>query len=319
MSSVSSVESIRIVSLPRELQNEADVSCFLKKLIGVEQINVNIARMKSEAGVVYRSAYVVVGKWTDASIHERIRLAGAAGTTFSDIVDPKDGGVDPLDFHFDNGKPMTHIKIQAVQKRILAASPLPLEVDSWTGVYVPVVPSDLELYQGESKCTTEEYLTEFFQNRMRIGEVSRVDIVTKTNASGGAVSSAHVQFHMWYNNKSARKVRDVIAERGEFVCKGFYEGVRFQNFARNRYILLKIDRKPISAEAAALRTKDDELAVLKTRIAELEKMVAVPSTTELFAQLRQALIAKAENGTDCIEDMDLLRELYEEAVPLAFR
>jgi len=276
--------------------------------------------MKTEAGVAYRSAFVNIGKWDSTYNAEKAHLlsAGSVGVNFSEWTNMLNGEVRPLNFHFDNGKPMSHIKIVAVKNQSNSPKSYPLEIDSWTSIYIPVVPSDLQLYPEDSKYSIEEKLSELFQNRMRIGEVSRVDVVTKTNADNQQTSCAYVHFHMWYNTRSAHVIRDTIAENGEFFCNGFYDGVRFLKFERNRYITLKVNTKPMSAEDK--RLEDSEIAILKARVAELEKMVTVPTTTtELFAQLRQALVAKAEKGEDCDEDMEQLRDLYEDAVPVAFR
>jgi hypothetical protein len=245
-----SVEAIRIVSLPRELNNELEVCDVVSHLLGAVQLSVKIVQMKTESGVAYRSAFVNIGKWDSTHSAEKARLlsAGSAGVNFSEWTNMLNGEIRPLNFHFDNGKPMSHIKIVAVKNQSNGPKRYPLEVDSWTSIYIPVVPSDLELYQDDAKYSVQENLSELFEHRMRLGKVSRVDIATKKNAAGQDVRSAYIHFDEWYDTRSAHLVRDDIAENGQYSCNGFYDGKRFLKFRRNRFINLKVNRKPMSLE-----------------------------------------------------------------------
>ena len=276
---VSQVEALRIIALPRELQTTYDISNFLADKVDVTATSVNIVTMKAENGVVYRSAFVdITGS---PLLQEKTEL----------IIRGEDvpGGI-----HYDNGKPMTYMKVVSAKKHAPSTETLELKEEEWSSIYIPFLPADLSADNGDVRYTGQDGLAELFEDHLKIGQVERIDFMSKpVPGSDRKNMCAYVHFTTWFNNQTTKLVRGVIQDKGEFMCNGFYDGFEFRRFDNRRFITFKVNHKPIPAVSL---TEQEELNVhqlvaakanLEARVAELEaelaslKTVTVPGTDVL--------------------------------------
>jgi len=218
--------------------------------------------MQTESGVRYRSAFVDIastGEEDPQFIHAIMN--GFASVRGIDIS----GGI-----HFDNGKPMSHIKIVPAKKHAPSKEPLSLDAGEWTSIYIPVITEDLTMDNGDVRLNDEDELTAFFEDKLKVGKVSRIDFMSKAVPNSDRVAKcAYVHFDQWYDNNTAKLVRKVISDKGEFSCNGFYDGFEFCRFDKNRYINLKVNHKPIPAV-----TEDMNVHQLAARVKILEEQNA---------------------------------------------
>jgi len=265
------LEAIRLVSLPSEIQTGGDVFQFMKNVLRMDATSVNVVQMQTEQGVRYRSAFADIAPTGE----EDPLLIQALMEGFACIHDQNiPGGI-----HFDNGKPMSHIKIVPAKRHGASKEPLALEAGDWTSIYIPVIPEDLTMDNGDVRLNNEDSLTEFFEDQLKIGKVSRIDFMSKPVPNSDRVAKcAYVHFEQWYNNQTANLVRKTISTKGEFSCNGFYDGFEFCRFERNRYINFKVNHKPIPAAtedmnvhqlAARVKLLEEQNAQLEQRIAEV--------------------------------------------------
>jgi hypothetical protein len=265
------LEAIRLVSLPSEIQSGGDVFQFVKNILRLEPISVNIVPMQTEQGVRYRSAFIDIAYTGE----EDPLLIQALMEGFANIHDQNiPGGI-----HFDNGKPMSHIKIVPAKKHAPSKEPLALEAGDWTSIYIPVITEDLTMDNGDVRLNNEDELVAFFEEKLKLGKVSRIDFMSKPVPNSDRVAKcAYVHFDHWYDNHTAKLVRKVISDKGEFSCNGFYDGFEFCRFDKNRYINLKINHKPIPAViedmnvhqlAARVKILEEQNSQLEQRIAEI--------------------------------------------------
>ena len=266
------LEAIRLVSLPSEIQTGDDVFQFMKNVLRMDATSVNIVPMQTEQGVRYRSAFADIAPTGE----EDPLLIQALMEGFACIHDQNiPGGI-----HFDNGKPMTHIKIIPAKRHGASKEPLTLEAGDWTSIYIPVIPDDLTMDNGDVCLNNGDSLTEFFEDQLKIGKVSRIDFMSKPVPNSDRVAKcAYVHFEQWYNNHTANLVRKTISTKGEFSCNGYYDGFEFCRFERNRYINFKVNHKPIPAAteemnvhqlAARVKFLEEQNTQLEERILVLE-------------------------------------------------
>lgn len=266
-----------MVSLPCEIQNGNDVYSFVREHLCLEATSVNIVAMQTEQGVRYRSAFVDVSGTTDDS------SSGFFNGCY-DVMQVYGRDV-PGGLHFDNGKPMEHIKVVRAKPHGPSKNPLVLEDGDWTSIYIPVLPEDLTMDNGDVRLTNEDSLAEFFEDQIKIGKVSRVDFMSKTAPnSDRSVKCAYVHFDKWYDNNVSKLVRKVINDRGEFNCNGYYDGFEFCRFDRNRFINFKVNHKPIPAVtenmnvhqlAARVKYLEERNAELEAEVDQLKSMVTL--------------------------------------------
>jgi hypothetical protein len=284
----SSVEAVRITCLPRELNDELQIADYLAELLGAVQLTVKIVHNKTDTGIPYRSAFVDIGAWTEGEYMDNMQKqlvdAGNNGLEFSEIV-TFDGRRIPLNFHFPNGKPMPYIKILASEKNTYYdTKPLALDEGAWTSLYVPVVPADLVIPGDWQRADMRERLTQFFECQLRVGKVSRVDLMSRTKPEDDKETKmlcAYIHFDHWYDNSATTILRGNIETTGEFRCNGFYDGIKFTKFENRRFITIKINHKPLP------EVKDPELNIhqlaaanekLTARVAELEALLSTTQT-----------------------------------------
>ena len=340
-----SVEAIRIVSLPRELESTDDVSQFIALTLSLTTTSVTIVKMQTNEGVHYRSAFADIAYDSSIGIDPTwMQNFETGGTVVQGEYFP--GGI-----HFDNGKPMKHVKIVPSKKQAPSTEPLQLSDDDWTSIYIPVLPVDLTMDNGDMRYNEEDSLRWFFQNQLKIGEVSRVDFASKiVPGTDRTTRCAYVHFANWFDNRTTQVVRKTIAEKGEFSCNGYYDGFEFCRFERGRYITFKVNHKPIPAAtedmnvhqlAAAKEFLDKKVSDLDLQVEDLkaqndalqlnvealnEDISQQGTLQSAFEKLRltmDALKLESETNPD-FEGVDFnyveaLKELYEEYVPITLR
>lgn len=267
--------SFRIVTLPRELRTPDDVAWYVEGILLYGKVSSVVIQPKVTAeGMPFSSAIVTMedGK-TWARESQELINAGNAGLQMEAVYSNQ-----PLSerrqFHFQNGKPMLHIKLV-----ILSPGP---EKPYWMSMYIPVVPRDLDMGQEwySEDLQTEQGLKRFFEFNLELGVVKRVDFVSRTIADSElTVRSAYVHFHTWNHRPNANTVRNLIDGRGEYKCTGFYDVSRFIPFPNKRFMVFKMNKNPIpdanpEANVHQLSASNAELAsqieVLKAKIAHLE-------------------------------------------------
>jgi hypothetical protein len=148
------------------------------------------------------------------------------------------------------------------------STPLQLEEGEWTSIYIPVIPPDLTMDNGDMRYNDQSSFAELFEDQLKIGQVSRIDFVTRSNKKG---RSAYVHFDHWYDNSVAKYIRDQIQTKDLFVCNGFYDGYEFCEFDRLRFIVFKVNNRPIPEIVLA---EDLNVPQLIARVKELEQEIA---------------------------------------------
>ena len=273
----SSVSAIRFVCLPCEVQTTYDVCQVSQDLLGIEEVtSVLILSKIADTGVAYRSAIIDIGKWSDSTI------AKSAMDTL--MNNPNGFCITPenTDYHFDNGKPMQHIKFTPATPHSPSSNPLELQAGDWDSLYIPFLPNDLSIDNGDVRYNDQASFAELFEDQMRIGKISRIDFVSK-NVAGREIRSAYVHFDHWYDNSVSKNIRGIISNRSEFTCHGYYDGFEFRNFDMRRFMTFKVNHKPIPSVSTDLNVHQLASAkeALDKRVAELEELNAA-LVKELF-------------------------------------
>jgi hypothetical protein len=113
MSSLPVIETLRVACLPKEIQSESDLHRFMDGVLNVQCRHVKIVSMRSETGVIFRMAFVEIDE-----NKTQVNTMKAARSQSGIII--KSGRVGEMlnGFHFDNGNPMTHVKITAKSARV---------------------------------------------------------------------------------------------------------------------------------------------------------------------------------------------------------
>uniref|UniRef100_A0A6C0B8Y7 Uncharacterized protein n=1 Tax=viral metagenome TaxID=1070528 RepID=A0A6C0B8Y7_9ZZZZ len=245
------MSSFRIVSLPRELQTASEVTWYVENVVSYGTVDsVDIINNVAPNGAHFSSAIVNM-RDSDTWQNQRQKFldASKSGIMANSFYISKSTG-ETSQFHFDNGKPMLHLK------HVLNES-------NWMSIYIPVVPTDIETLQSE------EEFKGFFENNLELGSVSRVDFVSRAvSDSASSVRSAYVHFNSWSINQTSNFIRTQIEGRGEFKCDGYYTGNQFNRFPNRRFMVFKMNKNPIP-EA----NPEANIHQLSARNAELEALV----------------------------------------------
>jgi hypothetical protein len=210
------------------------------------------------------------------------------------------GAKQPLNYHFDNGGVMNHIKIVAVKKhyspeqKTLSTEPLILSENEWSSVYIPFLPADLSMDNGDMRYTDQASLAEFFEDQLKIGQIKSIEFVNKDSvSSSNTLRSAIVAFDHWYDNLVTKNVRDTISTNDQFICNGYYDGYEFCPFDRKRFIIMKryfVQDVPSLTEKD---TRDELVEQLKSEIANLKDRKAKQLTLkEAWDQLLKVYTEK---------------------------
>ena len=180
-----------------------------------------------------------------------------------------------------------------------AAETVTVAAATWMSIYIPTIPHDVML-NGKSFGSVED-IKDFFENKLAIGNVKRVDLITKPRGNNQTIS-AFIHFNEWFT--ASDPLRDFMESNGgEYRCTGYFdyttgENSTFyskQNRSFDRFITFKINKNPIpeiapmaaselnihqlvnSLELARATIAENEarLAEQAKRIAELEEMLVV--------------------------------------------
>jgi hypothetical protein len=302
------VEAIRIVSLPAELKTTYDVADFIIYTMPIGLVSyVVILEGRTDAGVPYRSAIAEVGKWLDTD------------NVYQDIVN---GVLIPSakisrGIHFDNGKPMDYVKVVAAKSPAPSLETLVLPEGAWTNLFLPVVPQDLSMDRGDVRLNDEDVLADFFECCLRVGKVSHVEF---TKIPGKPYRSAIVYFSCWYDNQLAKTHRRFIETKGEFVCKGFYDGFEHCRFDNGRFISLKEHKQSVDQKKKLTLKEayDQLLSVIKESEEYDDKLIEEFGT--LMTAFRTPGVSERPGFARLHYDdeYDVIYRIYER-IPIAFR
>lgn len=176
------------------------------------------------------------------------------------------------------------------------------QTETWMSIYVPCIPHDLML-DGKSFSTIED-ITEFFETKLCVGKVKRVDLITKPRGNTN-ILAAFVHFDCWYH--TSNKMREFMEGPGNGKCGiigyskqenedepvmhcRFYSS---QNRSYSRYLTLKINKNPIpeitpmAASELNVHQLVHALEVARETIAQNEQRLA--EQAKRIAELEQLL------------------------------
>jgi hypothetical protein len=116
-------------------------------------------------------------------------------------------------------------------------------------LYIPVLPKDMSL-DGEH-LFDEASLKNYFEEKVQLGKVNRIDYVEKKLPNNGTNISAFVHFDMWY--ETAENMLYDLKEESEIRLNGYWRPNRSQyinirsinNVALQRYFAVRINKTPI--------------------------------------------------------------------------
>ena len=116
-------------------------------------------------------------------------------------------------------------------------------------LYIPVLPKDMSL-DGEH-LFDEASLKNYFEEKVQLGKVNRIDYVEKKLPNNGTNISAFVHFDMWY--ETAENALYDLKEETEIRLNGYWRPNRSQyinirsmnNLALQRYFAVRINKTPI--------------------------------------------------------------------------
>jgi hypothetical protein len=281
---MSSTISFRIVSLPRELQNEKNVAWYISDVLQFGTIaSVDIVQKTATNGLQFRSANIVMQEvsplFPSSFIEEKVYQLPS-------YISEHMNNNGNFQFHFDNGKPMLHVKCVIIENTAPSSEVVEIK-DSWSSIYIPVLPKDLEFAKNSNEdLQTEEGLKHFFETALKIGEVSRVDFVSRSlqDSSASTVRSAYIHFKNWFDTNLTRVVRQQIECSGEYRLRGFVDNSNnkdeYKSFKNNRFLVLKMNKTPIPEAnpeanvhqlAARNRELEERVAELEAKIRQLEE------------------------------------------------
>jgi len=98
-----------------------------------------------------------------------------------------------------------------------SSTPLQNNQPSWKSLYIPFLPKDM-LLDGEP-LFDEASMKNYFEEKVQIGKVSRVDYVSKSQPNGTTKLSAFVHFEYWF--ETAVEFIDYITKNQEVKFTGY--------------------------------------------------------------------------------------------------
>lgn len=130
-----------------------------------------------------------------------------------------------------------------------APAPLTKLNVKFKSLYIPVLPKDMSL-DGEH-LFDESSLKNYFEEKIQLGKVNRIDYVEKKLANNSTNISAFVHFDMWY--ETAENMLYDLKEESEIRLNGYWTPNRRQyinirsknNVALQRYFAVRINKTPI--------------------------------------------------------------------------
>jgi len=147
-----------------------------------------------------------------------------------------------------------------------------LQIPTWKSIYVPVIPHDLTI--DGLLMTNEETLRDYFENKLQLGKIDRIDMVCRqANPQSGIVStSAFVHFeHLNEDTSSLARLAEI--ENGDYKINGYMLDGQYQFFIRTMtrcksmpFLSIKVNYKPLPTAVETMNVH--QLVAAKT---ELEK------------------------------------------------
>lgn len=130
-----------------------------------------------------------------------------------------------------------------------APAPLTKLNVQFKSLYIPVLPKDMSL--GGEHLFDEASLKNYFEEKIQLGKVNRIDYVEKKLANNSTNISAFVHFDMWY--ETAENMLYDLKEESEIRLNGYWTPNRRQyinirsknNLALQRYFAVRINKTPI--------------------------------------------------------------------------
>jgi hypothetical protein len=177
-----------------------------------------------------------------------------------------------------------------------SSTPLQNNQPSWKSLYIPFLPKDM-LLDGEP-LFDEASMKSYFEEKVQIGKVSRVDYVSKTQPNGTTKLSAFVHFEYWF--ETAVEFIDYITKNQEVKFTG-YNSNNWNSITsssnRNviRFFSVRINKTPIPEVKAPELNIHQLIAsnqfmekLIEEQKAKMEEMEAE------IAQLKSKIVSNVE-------------------------
>lgn len=178
--------------------------------------------------------------------------------------------------------------------------------NDWDSLYIPNLNYNFK---------TEADVKHLIQDKLCIGEVKRVDIVTKSTEAGGMRFLAFVHFKSWYRTKDTEFIRREIATHGACDVYGYNTEFNFtHSFMDNRgsraYMRFIRNVSPIPETTLNVHQLADSLSVAEKTIAE--QQLRIESLERQLAGLthevdRCRLSVDSNTGPLTLADLDTSR------------
>lgn len=117
---------------------------------------------------------------------------------------------------------------------------------SWKSLYIPFLPKDMVL-DGE-QLFDETSMKNYFEEKVKLGKVSRVDYVSKSQPNGTTKISAFVHFEYWF--ETSLEFINYITQNQEVKLSGYnsnkwYSITSSSNRNVSRFFSVRINKTPI--------------------------------------------------------------------------
>ena len=184
---------------------------------------------------------------------------------------------------------------------------------SWMSIYIPTIPHDVML-NGKSFGSVDD-IKDFFENKLAIGNVKRVDLITKPRGNNQTVS-AFIHFNEWFT--ASNGLREFMEKNGgEFRCTGYFDYTTGknsgfyskQNRSFDRFITFKINKNPIpeispmAASELNIHQLVNSLELARVTIAENEARLA--EQAKRIAELEALLPQTVDQGPMTIAELSV--------------
>jgi hypothetical protein len=177
-----------------------------------------------------------------------------------------------------------------------SSTPLQNNQPTWKSLYIPFLPKDM-LLDGEP-LFDEASMKSYFEEKLQIGKVSRVDYVSKTQPNGTTKLSAFVHFEYWF--ESAVEFINYITQNQEVKFSGYNSNTwnsitSSSNRNVTRFFSVRINKTPIPEVKAPELNIHQLIAsnqfmekLIEEQKAKMEEMEAE------IAQLKSKIVSNVE-------------------------
>ena len=177
-----------------------------------------------------------------------------------------------------------------------SSTPLQNNQPTWKSLYIPFLPKDM-LLDGES-LFDEASMKTYFEEKVKLGKVSRVDYVSKTQPNGTTKLSAFVHFEYWF--ESAVEFINYITQNQEVKFSGYNSNTwnsitSSSNRNVTRFFSVRINKTPIPEVKAPELNIHQLIAsnqfmekLIEEQKAKMEEMEAE------IAQLKSKIVSNVE-------------------------